>query len=55
MITERECPICGGDMEEKDSGGYKGYIWNTVECIECGHIESDEPDWDSMPGGHDYY
>lgn len=31
-----------------------GYDWTSYECTECGHIESDEPDWDSMKGGHDY-
>lgn len=51
-----ECPLCGSDVEVIDSGSYKGKVWYHYECTnpECQHEESEEPDWDSMPGGHDY-
>jgi rubrerythrin len=50
------CPVCGNDeMFVRDSGEYKGVEWLAWICDECGHEESDEPDWDSEPGGHDDY
>ena len=47
--------MCGGTMEEVDRGIYKGFTWNKMKCTECNYEESDEPDWDSEPGGHDDY
>ena len=50
-----ECTICDGTTEVVDKGMYKGYMWYHTKCKECGHEESTEPDYDSMPGGHDDY
>ena len=52
---EDECTMCGGETEIIDSGSYNGSVWNHYRCTECGYEESEEPDWDSMPGGHDDY
>ena len=43
----RECPECGGEMEAVD---YYLYV-----CPHCGEEIDDEPEWDSLPGGHDDY
>ena len=48
------CPECGSDLECIDEGTYKGIDWETLQCPECEYGESDEPDWDIMPGGKDY-
>lgn len=51
-----ECPECGCEIEiEEDSHGK--HQWENKKCInkECGYSEINEPDWDSLPGGHDYY
>jgi hypothetical protein len=42
-----ECEFCRCEMEEVD------YL--LYECKNCGHTYSNEPDYDSMPGGHDDY
>jgi hypothetical protein len=46
-ITKEEYDKLPADHRECDS---------CAECDGSGEIEyDDEPDWDSMPGGHDYY
>ena len=50
-----ECPLCGGNITIIDFGSYKGKIWYHYQCEECYYQESEEPDWDSMSGGHDDY
>lgn len=50
-----ECPLCGGSVEVVDFGSYKGKTWYHYKCTECNYEESEEPDWDSMLGGHDDY
>lgn len=49
------CPQCNIELEVVDCGVYKGKLWNEYECPECDYCFSEEPDWDSMPGGHDDY
>lgn len=64
------CPACGGTGEiyYDDNGDRiteEEYVQLPADrrecesCVECdgtGGIEVElEPDWDSMPGGHDYY
>ena len=45
------CEECEVHMEWI-TGGDK---WNEYKCPVCGHVISDEPDWDSMSGGKDDY
>lgn len=64
------CPACGGAGEiyyNEDGDQITKEQYNalpkgrrdTDRCAECdgtGEIEYEyQPDWDSMPGGHDYY
>lgn len=55
LMGDGDCPECGGEMEVID-GSYEceygdGYysereyrpIWETRRCLNCGHIESNEP------------
>ena len=49
------CPCCGEEMEITDFGTYRNVEWDNAKCMECGHEEIFEPDWDLMPGGHDDY
>jgi len=52
---ENECDECGCEMEsEEDSHGK--HSWTNFNCSNpnCSNGWSNEPDWDSMPGGHDY-
>jgi len=47
----KKCKYCGSnDWEYYDSGidmiNYRKIKWEAWECIECGNIDSDEPDWD---------
>lgn len=55
-----ECPLCGHEINvEHDSGHANGksYEWENKDCSNgnCDYGETGEPDWDIMPGGHDYY
>lgn len=55
-----ECPQCGHELEvEYDSGHANGksYEWENKTCSNsnCDYGDTGEPDWDCMPGGHDYY
>lgn len=54
VTEEGTCQECGSDMEIHDSGMYKKFRWYAYRCPVCGYETSDEPDWDSMKGGHDY-
>jgi hypothetical protein len=49
------CPQCDIEMEVVDSGSYKGHTWYDYQCPFCDYCYSEEPDWDSMSGGHDDY
>lgn len=51
---DTECPECGSEMELFDYGYSKYGNWKHYRCLECGNEESNEPDWDDMPGGWDY-
>ena len=49
-----DCQECGCEVEiESDSHGK--YDWENKKCTHCDYADSNEPDWDTMPGGHDYY
>lgn len=55
-----ECPKCMSDNTEIigcDSDLVKGRVvtYNYYRCLNCEFEFSDEPDWDSMSGGHDDY
>lgn len=54
-IDTEICPECGSEMEITDSGEYRNHDWENWKCFECGETIINEPDWDSMPGGHDDY
>ena len=47
------CPECGKELYAEEEGDGV-YVWNEYYCPDHGLISSDEPDWDSMKGGHDY-
>jgi hypothetical protein len=49
-----DCPECGFDMEFIDGEDHGKYKWHERECLNCGKRVSNEPNWDSVPGGHDY-
>ena len=58
MIREEfepcECDSCGSsNIEHVTTVTYKRIDFNTYKCNDCGYVMSDEPDWDSLPGGHD--
>lgn len=58
IIGDGECTECGGDMEETDgehkqTGGFDydsepefTPVWIEKTCKNCGHVESNEPDFD---------
>ena len=50
--TVDPCPDCGCEVE-RESDSTDGISWENVECSNCDYSTSDEPDWDSMPGGRD--
>ncbi len=53
--TNHPCEECGCEMiEERD--GCNGKYWSEWECENpyCDNKETDEPDWDTMKGGHDW-
>lgn len=52
---EDGCTMCGSETEVVDFGTFKGFKWHHWKCTDCGHEESNEPDYDSMYGGHDDY
>lgn len=41
-----KCPLCGGEMIVTQSGCFRGVDWENLECEDCGHEISEEPDWD---------
>ena len=49
------CDQCGCEMEVQDESQGK-YSWQNHNCENpyCDNGSTNEPDWDSMPGGHDY-
>ena len=49
------CTECGELLELSNSGRYRGVRWVEMKCPECGEVQSDEPDWDNLKGGVDYY
>lgn len=49
----RECDCCGLEMYEGDTYYLINGKYYCEGCVEVGQLEPDEPDWDSMPGGHD--
>jgi DNA-directed RNA polymerase subunit M/transcription elongation factor TFIIS len=55
-ILPDECPECGSsDIDIWEQGSYKGKEWTNYKCNDCDHRWGNEPDWDSMKGGHDNY
>ena len=49
----RECDCCGGEMYEGDKYFRIEDKYYCESCVDIGELEAEEPDWDSMPGGHD--
>ena len=47
------CPECGKELYAEQEGDGK-HTWNEYYCPDCGLQSSDEPDWDSLKGGHDH-
>lgn len=57
IIGDFDCPECGGEMEVTDGEyiciGGDGYLtpyeykpkWEERKCINCGHVESNEPSY----------
>jgi len=52
--SECPCENCGSEMDVEVEGWGK-HKWNVYSCTVCGENSSEEPDWDSKPGGHDFY
>ena len=50
-----ECPECGEELYLFDWGRFRGLDWHSIKCKNCEWDYSNEPDYDSMPGGRDYY
>ena len=51
-----KCYYCSSkNLEHIESGYYKRIIWDGYKCLDCEREISDEPDWDSEPGGYDDY
>ncbi len=51
---ENPCPECGCELDvEHDGSG--SHSWTNINCTFCDYGDTDEPNWDSMPGGHDDY
>lgn len=55
-----DCPKCfSSDTviidDSSELVGRRTVVFHYYECLECEFNFSDEPDWDSMPGGHDDY
>jgi hypothetical protein len=48
-----DCPNCGFEMDFTDEGKVGRFIWHERTCLNCGKVVSNEPDWDTVPGGHD--
>lgn len=48
------CPECGCGIHSELQEG-DGFKWYDKSCLNCDYATSDEPDWDSMPGGYDDY
>jgi hypothetical protein len=48
-----DCPECGYEMDFTDEGKVGRYIWHERTCLNCGKVISNEPDWDTVSGGHD--
>lgn len=52
-------PTCkGAELEYVDGGtvliGKRSIGWTEYICPVCGETFSNEPDWDSLPGGKNY-
>ena len=48
------CTECGSEnIEFICTVTYKRNDYSTYKCKDCGNVMSNEPDWDSLPGGHD--
>ena len=54
----KECKCCGCDLFHGDSYYKIGNDFYCEDCVDTGELDAEdyeyEPDWDSMPGGHDY-
>ncbi len=45
--TIKLCPHCHCEMDETDGGYHHGWHeWTEWTCPECGHRESDEPNYE---------
>lgn len=49
------CTKCNEALIETDKGTFEREIWRVYVCEKCGEVYSNEPDYDSMPGGVDDY
>lgn len=50
------CDLCGCEMEGEEES-QDGHTWTNYKCEnpECENEHINEPDWDCLPGGYDYY
>ena len=48
-----ECPECGCSLDEVPESS-SGYEWVDIDCTNCDYADTNEPDWDIMPGGYGY-
>lgn len=53
--SEHPCPECGCEMDPIEDGS-GACTWTDWKCENpnCDHQETNEPDWDTMPGGIDH-
>ena len=54
--SEHPCELCGCEMDGEEDGA-DGRVWTDWKCSNsnCEGAETNEPDWDCMPGGKDDY
>lgn len=55
LIGTGDCPECGGDLETEYDGDFNGRTWEDKKCTVCDYAETNCPDFDTEPGGHDDY
>jgi len=54
--VDHPCEICGCEMDGEEDGA-DGKTWTNWDCSnpECEGSESNEPDWEMLPGGRKYF
>ncbi len=53
LSTLGDCPQCGCETTEEEQGAFDR-VWVETECSNCDYRDSNEPDWDTIRGGHAY-